>query len=376
MSQAVFSFNERRITPQASVLDLQGGLDLSAEAVLRDAFARASQDGLHWLGLNFSRVSAMNSGGLTVLLKQAVCAWRSGQHLAAFGLAAHHRRVFELLGINDLIGLYSSETEALSGAGATPPLLPDDADSAPALAEGVWITDAESRPLTDLPAQCLELNVRGHTVTSAVGGFGQMWEKKYTLNLADVAVTPGQVVQYWKDHFGDLWPKGNHFYGPPGGFSPGDTAVLNLAGPGGITAPGGLPVIATGIRVIYADDTSFAFVPLQGHMLCGLITFSAFDAGGTTAQVHVLVRTSDPVFELSYWLGFGHSMEDTFWDKILRSLGAHFASRGVPRLEAGVADRRLQWREFGNLRRNAALSTAAYVALSPLRWIVRKLKQT
>ena len=48
-------------------------------------------------------------------------------------------------------------------------------------------------------------------------------------------------------------------------------AVLNLAGPGGVTAPGGLPVISTGVMVIYADDVSFTFMTPEGHPMAELI---------------------------------------------------------------------------------------------------------
>ena len=48
-----------------------------------------------------------------------------------------------------------------------------------------------------------------------------------------------------------------------------------MAGPGGMTAPGGGPLISTGVMVIFADDESFSFMTPQGHMFAGMITFSA-----------------------------------------------------------------------------------------------------
>ena len=65
----------------------------------------------------------------------------------------------------------------------------------------------------------------------------------------------------------------------------------------------------------------------QGHMFAGWITFSATERDGeTVAQAQVLMRASDPIFELGLTLG-GHRQEDKFWDHTLRSLAAHL---GVP----------------------------------------------
>ena len=236
-----------------------------------------------------------------------------------------------------------------------------------------WISTSEQLNIPEVPAGGLNLNVQGRKLSRLLGGYGQMWEKTYKISLADTEVTPQQVILVWKNDFPAFWPKGNRFYGPPSGISPGNTAVLNLAGPGGINAPGGLPIIATGIQVIYVDDTSFSFVPLEGHMLCGMITFSSFIENGLVAQVHVLVRTGDPLYELSYWLGFGHAMEDTFWIQTLKNLAAHFGSNHSPELKAQRVDPRLQWKEWKNIWKNAAVRTGLHILVSPFRWILKKI---
>ncbi|MCK7506993.1 MAG: hypothetical protein MZV70_25005 [Desulfobacterales bacterium] len=45
--------------------------------------------------------------------------------------------------------------------------------------------------------------------------------------------------------------------------------------------PGGL-VLATGLMVIHADDTSFSFMTAEGHILSGWITFSCAKLGDST----------------------------------------------------------------------------------------------
>ena len=117
-----------------------------------------------------------------------------------------------------------------------------------------------------------------------------------------------------------FWPSGNRFYGSARGIAPGETAVLNIAG------PGGLP-IATGIFVLYADERSFTFSSPEGHILGGWITFSAYEEdGATVAQVQALFRGGDVLYELGFMTGMAHKAEDTFWGKTLGALAAHFGA--------------------------------------------------
>ena len=59
-------------------------------------------------------------------------------------------------------------------------------------------------------------------------------------------------------------------------------------------------------------------------MFAGWITFSAIERDGeTVAQAQVLMRASDPIFEMGLTLG-GHRQEDRFWQHTLTALAAHF----------------------------------------------------
>ena len=137
-----------------------------------------------------------------------------------------------------------------------------------------WAKPVDGLKVGDISSEATNLNVEGRHLSGPMTGFGQMWQKTYRIRLTGADVTPEQVIKGWKENFPKFWPEGNHFYGDPG-IVPGQVAVLNLAGPGGLTAPGGGPLISTGIMVIYADDESFSFMTPQGHMFAGMITFSA-----------------------------------------------------------------------------------------------------
>jgi hypothetical protein len=238
---------------------------------------------------------------------------------------------------------------------------------------GSWSAPVNSLHLEGVPKEAINLNVEGRRVSSLLGGFGQMWRKTYLVRLSGSKVGPPQVIQVWRENFPNFWPAGNHFYGSFAGIKPGEVALLNLAGPKGITAPGGKPLISTGVLVLYADEESFTFLTPEGHMFAGMITFSAFEEDCTVAQIQVLVRANDPLYELGFRLGLMHTTEDEFWAATLRALAAFWNVEGVVQQRNICMDPKVQWSQAGNIWHNAAIHTGIYLMLSPFRWIKDKV---
>jgi hypothetical protein len=109
-------------------------------------------------------------------------------------------------------------------------------------------------------------------------------------------------------------------------------------------------------------------------MYAGWITFSAdLDDGATNAQVQVLVRTSDPAWELVMRL-FAFKAEDSFWRRTLANLAVYF---GVPAPEVHqqvtLIDSHVQWKRALNVWRNAAMWSGLYTIAAPGRWAARHL---
>jgi len=172
------------------------------------------------------------------------------------------------------------------------------------------------------------------------------------------------VIATWKRDFGSYWPKGNTFYGPITGIAPGEVALLNLSVPGGQT-------LSTGVMVIFADDESFAFMTPEGHMFAAWITFSALREGDTTvAQIEVLLRANDPMYEVVMTLG-GHAKENAFWLATLHNLAERFGVDATGTLEQTCVDRKRQWKNARNIRHNAAIRSAAWTATHPRHWFRR-----
>lgn len=212
-----------------------------------------------------------------------------------------------------------------------------------------WAKPVEQLHVGDVDPKAPRGNVEGRRVNTAMHGFGQMWQKTYQVVVPNA--TPEDVVATWKARFGDFWPKGNKFYPPPAGIAPGEVAVI--AGGKGPTK------LSTGVLVMYADATSFAYVTPEGHPFAGTITFSSHvgDAGDTIAEVALLIRNNDPIYELGFKV-YTSRMEDRMWQHTLRSLAAAY---GVD--DADVAtrvvciDKKRQWDRFGNIYKNSALRT-------------------
>jgi hypothetical protein len=217
-----------------------------------------------------------------------------------------------------------------------------------------------------LPADALAINVDGREITGPDEGFGQLWRKRYWIRLTGIDARPAHVVQEWRAHFGEFWPGTNHFYRPLQGLQPGEVAVSDLEMPAGTR-------LSTGIVVARVDPTSFTFLTTQGHTFAGQITFSAHDDAGTTvAQVEVLLRASDPLFEIGMPLG-GHAREDEFWQGTLRNLAAHFGVAAEPEMRALRLDRGRHWGKATNIVYNSYLRTGIHMATRPLRSLARRL---
>jgi len=205
--------------------------------------------------------------------------------------------------------------------------------------------------------------VSGKRVSGPLQGFGQLWQKTFTVRLTDANLTPQQLVAVWKSDFATFWPKTATFYAPLAGIAPGEVALLELT-----PMPGAPIKLSTGVMVLYADDESFTFTSPEGHALSAWITFSAFRDGDVTiAQAQALERPSDPLDELAYVLG-GNKLNDRFWRETLSNLARHVGV-AEPLVDTQVIciDKRRQWRYVRNLRNSATIRTVRRTIGSPFR---------
>jgi anti-sigma B factor antagonist len=118
MPQTHIEMHVRYFSPAISIIDIEGDLSATAEAVLMDAYTQASTPTTHIIMLNFVGLDYMNSSGIGLLVTLLIRINRQKQHLLCFGLSEHYQRIFKLTRLSDVIKLYATEDEAVEAAQA------------------------------------------------------------------------------------------------------------------------------------------------------------------------------------------------------------------------------------------------------------------
>ena len=227
-----------------------------------------------------------------------------------------------------------------------------------------WAKSVSRLNVGEMPEGATNRNVEGRRVTSPIQGFGKMWQKTYQVRLPADRVSATELIATWKQRFPEFWPDGNSFYSPLTGIEPGEVALINT------TLPGRMK-LSTGVMVLYADEESFTLMTPQGHMFAGWITFSAIERDGeTVAQAQVLMRASDPIYEVGLMLG-GHRQENAFWQHTLTRLAEHFGHDGDVDTQVVCVDRRRQWSKWRNVWHSAAIRSTLYTLAAPARLLKR-----
>lgn len=103
----------RRISSTVSIIDIKGDITAFSEEPLMAAYSEASTPTTRTIILNFSGLQYMNSSGIGLLVTLLIRINRQKQRLSAYGLSEHYRHIFELTRLNEAIGIYDTEQEAI-----------------------------------------------------------------------------------------------------------------------------------------------------------------------------------------------------------------------------------------------------------------------
>jgi anti-sigma B factor antagonist len=104
----------RKVSNTASIIDIKGEISAFAEDALMEAYSEASTPTTRKIILNFDGLEYMNSSGIGLLVTLLIRVNRQKQRLLAFGLSEHDKHIFELTRLNEAIGIYDSEVDALA----------------------------------------------------------------------------------------------------------------------------------------------------------------------------------------------------------------------------------------------------------------------
>jgi anti-sigma B factor antagonist len=119
VAQTQVTMSVRNVSELVSIIDMQGEVTVQAENVLMDAYGQATASGARIIILNFSAMEYMNSGGIGLLVTLLIRVKRQQQRLLSFGLSEHYQHIFGVTRLNEAIGIYQTEAEAVAAAQAS-----------------------------------------------------------------------------------------------------------------------------------------------------------------------------------------------------------------------------------------------------------------
>jgi hypothetical protein len=226
---------------------------------------------------------------------------------------------------------------------------------------GNWAARVETLRVGAMPPQARNINVDGRQVAGPIQGFGQMWQKTYRVELNGIDSQPADVLKDWQENFAVFQPSTNRFHLPLSGLNPGEVALIDAA-------VARVPMVSTGVMVLYRDEESFTFMTPEGHPEAGWITFSVSAEGEhcIVAQIQSLARAADPLYEFGFRL-FGSRMQEGIWRHVLTELAHFYEIDAAVTIERNRVDRRLQWRKASNLWKNAQIRTMLHTMAAPVR---------
>jgi anti-sigma B factor antagonist len=118
MPAPVATVSARVLDQTIAIIDVSGDLTAACEGLLMDAYAEAGGEHLRAVVLNLSGLEYMNSSGIGLLVTLLVRVNRHKQRLLTYGLTDHYREIFDLTRLDDAIGIYADEPEAIDAARA------------------------------------------------------------------------------------------------------------------------------------------------------------------------------------------------------------------------------------------------------------------
>ena len=100
-----------------SIIDIHGEVTGFSENTLMDAYTQAANGNTKAILLNFSDLDYLNSSGIGLIVTLLIRTQRQKQKLMACGLTEHYQEIFKLTRLNEAIGIFDTEAEALATIG-------------------------------------------------------------------------------------------------------------------------------------------------------------------------------------------------------------------------------------------------------------------
>lgn len=305
---------------------------------------------------DFNEARINDGFGLAHVVALTIKLKKKGLVVAACNLGPHSSELLKELGFNHLFSFYPNLEKALSelkvvGSEKRQSTMSpqDESKTSELLPTDLWPTKMGPTLYTGDLQEPHPLNLISRKVQGPGAGFGSLWQKTYKVRLVSQDLSIAEVFTKLKGKLPDYWPAGNRI-ALPDGLQTGAPGIIDL------TLPGGLP-LSTGIRVLNLSEEAFSFVPIQGHMEAGWISFGVCEENGyPCVVVQSLARTGDLFYELGFDI-FGHRQQEDFWDQTLSAMALDFGEKALVEVSASCLDNTKNWSGWNNLWWNAGLRT-------------------
>ncbi len=106
---------ETIVQDDIGIINIEGEVTSYSEKALQEAYKQLTDQGLKKIGLNFEKVSYINSAGMAIIINLLTKSRKSGQTLCSWGLTDHYRKIFDMVGITRYMEVYKNQREALKG---------------------------------------------------------------------------------------------------------------------------------------------------------------------------------------------------------------------------------------------------------------------
>ncbi|MFQ5601870.1 MAG: STAS domain-containing protein [bacterium] len=106
---------ETRVIKKIGIIDISGEVTSFSEKVLQDAYEKFTADGMIKIGLNFEKVSYINSAGMAIIIGILTQSRKKGQTIRTWGLTEHFQKIFDMVGLTKYMKHFHSESDALKG---------------------------------------------------------------------------------------------------------------------------------------------------------------------------------------------------------------------------------------------------------------------
>ena len=106
----------RHHRPRIAVIELHGEINGFAETALNDAYAKATDQQIETLLLNFADVDYINSNGIALIVGLLAKARVSHTRLLASGLSEHYVEIFTITRLADFMTIFPDEASAIQSS--------------------------------------------------------------------------------------------------------------------------------------------------------------------------------------------------------------------------------------------------------------------